>query len=389
MKKYLLLILSFTFLISSIIHAQAPREPRHYSYPLEDNYNPLTIRVNTILMYRDDGTGNFNLNNPLERENFMDYLEVMNYTYANFVKPPTYEGCYKGTDFIEDAKVRFDFNIMQVNNSYYWDYLNSGAIPEEKKYVGFTPSERWYINSLDDSIAALNIPKAVNVYFTQNGKRFDDMVSKKGKGFDVSQNLGGQTPSHINLERSSQIHAPNIYPLFLFQYYQSTATRNLSWDKVKGWFIGHGLSHEMGHDFGLGHSNEHHKANACQYSMMSQKGTHKRNWLPPTEIKKIHYNLSTTNMMQFVTPESAYGATWFLKEDTNWDEPRRFYHNFEIAENKTLTITESIILPPQSYVKLNKNSKIIFKGKGKIVDAFGKEYKNFQKHKTSQIITQP
>lgn len=90
--------------------------------------------------------------------------------------------------------------------------------------------------------------------------------------------------------------------------------------------------------------------------------------------------------MQFVTEDSHYGVSWTIEKDTLWDKPRRFYNDFEIAKDVTLTISDSIILPPQSIIKLNKNSNIIFKEKGKIVDAYGEEYKNFEKHRSAKII---
>lgn len=379
-----------TILFSSISFGQTKEKskPKHYDYPLESYYQPLQIRVNAVLLYKDDGSGNFNLNDPEERDVFHETLEKNNFVFSNFEKLPDKKNCYDGDDFIDDAKIRFNFNIIKVNNTFYWNYLNSGARPEEKKFIGLSPSEKWYIKPLDDSINSSDKPKAINMYFTENGERFDDLYKKKGEGYDVARNMAAQFPTTVDLNRSSQVHIPNQYVTYLFQRYQSPKNYNTTWEKTRHWLISTGIAHELGHNFGLGHSNEYYKTNACHYTLMNQSHKSPRNWLPPTEIKKIHYNLSRTNMMQFVTPESAYGATWYLKEDTNWNEPRRFYHNFDLAKNTTLTISDVIILPPQSYIKLNKGSKIIFKGKGKIVNAYGKEYKNFQKHRTAKIVRQ-
>lgn len=372
------------FLVSVIVSAQK-KEPEHYSYPFEDYYQPLTMNVNAVLLKRDDGTGGFDLKDAEEKQLLSDYMENMNRVFSNFQPLPNPAGCYMGTDFVKDAKIRLSFHILEVKNSFYWNYLN-GSIPESKNFSGFSPTEGWYIKPLDDSISGLNIPKAVNIYLTENGNRFDDIVKKRGIGYDVTGSMAGQSPTTQNLNRSSQIHAPNLYLRYISQRYKATKEYNQPWSVTKGWWLSSGLSHELGHNLGLGHSNEYYKTNACKYSLMSQGGTDPRNWLPPTEIKKMHWNLTRTNLMQFVTPESAYGATWKLNEDTVWDKPRRFYHNFELASNLTLTISDSIILPPQGYIKLNKNSKIIFKHKGKIVDAYGKEFKNFEKHKTAKIL---
>lgn len=384
MKKLIILL----FLIGSVVANAQKKDPEQYDYPFESYYQPLKIRTNIVLLYRAEGDGNFDLNDPEQKSVFNDYLQNINHVYSNFVKPADLTNCYNGNDFIPDARLRFDFNIIQVVNAYAWDYLNSGAEPENGRISGFSPTENWYIAPLNDSIFnAPDIPKGINAYFTSNGKKFDELERTKGENYDLAGKAASQLPTDRNLFRSSQTHQPDRYLKFLLHKYQAPSMYNTDWKTTRSWHVGsRGASHEFGHSLGLSHSNEYHRTNACKYSLMSQTGNAPRNWLPPTEIKKMHWNLTRTNLMQFVTPESAYGALWKLDEDTEWDKPRRFYHNFELAKNKTLVVSDSIILPPQAYFKLNKNSKILFKGKGKIVDANGREFKNYEKHRRAQIL---
>lgn len=366
--------------------------PDHYNYLLDESYNPLIIRANVIVLYRDDGTGNFDLEDKEQKELLDDFLNYVNtYVYSNLKQPPNLEGCYTGNDFLPDSKIRFKFNILKIKNDYAWNYRNGGGDLEEKNYIGFSPSENWYLKKLDDSISlASDIPKGINVYLTGDGKNFDRIDKDKGMNYDLGSAAAGQFPSEKKLNRSSQVHFPNRYLKYLLHKNKLPLDHNTTWAETREWHLGDakGLAHEFGHNLGLAHSNEYHKSNACQYSLMHQKHDVPKNYIQPTEIKKMHWNLTRTNLMQFVTEDSHYGVSWRIDKDTLWDKPRRFYNNFEIAKDVALTISDSIVLPPNSFIKLNKNSKIIFKEKGKIVDAFGKEYKNFDKSQGAKIIYQ-
>lgn len=384
-----LILLTLYFLCIAACFAQK-KIPEHYHYQLENHYRPLTIRANIIVLYRSDGTGNFNLEDREQIDLLNDFLEYVNrYVYNDLKQPPDSSGCYNGNAFMPDAKIRIKYNILKVKNDYAWNYRNSGSNLDEKNHSGFSPTENWYLKNLDDSLSnAGDISKGINVYLTGDGDKFDRINNDKAMSYDLGSGAAGQYPTDRKLSRSSQVHFPNRYLKYLWHRYKLSMDYNTTWEETRGWHVadGRSLAHEFGHNFGLGHSNEYHGTNKCKFSLMSQVSGDPTNYLQPTEIKKIHWNLTRTNLMQFVTEDSHYGVTWQIEKDTIWDKPRRFYNDFEIAKDVTLTISDSIILPPQSFIKLNKKSKIIFQGKGKIVDALGKEYNNYQKHKTAVIF---
>lgn len=384
------LVLSFLLLCFGFFAFAQKKPLEHYNYLLDNSYQPLTIRANIIVLYRTDGTGNFDLEDKEQKNLLNDFLEHVNARISNLIQPLDLTGCYTGHDFLPDTKIRFKYNIVKVKNNYAWNYLNSGSNLDEKKFAGFSPSENWYLKELDDSISrSSDIPKGINVYLTADGNKFDRINNDKGMSYDLTSRAAAQFPTDRKLTRSSQVHLPNRFLKYLYHKYPLPIEYNTTWEETYWWHVGDakGLAHEFGHILGLSHSNEYYSTNACQYSLMSQKPSHPKNFLPPTEIKKMHWNLTRTNLMQFVTENSHYGVSWQIEKDTIWDKPRRFYNDFQISNGVTLTILDSIILPPQSVIKMNKNSRIIFEGKGKIVDAYGKDFTNFQKHKSAKILS--
>lgn len=386
MKNLIFLILSLAFISSD---AQFKKNA-YKDYPFYGNENPLTLRIKLILLQRDDGTGSFDLQNPEQKAVITDYVENAFKNYQNFNQPEDLTGCYTGMDFIKDAKIRFDYEFIEVPNTYAWDYRNSGTDPVKKKVKGFSPSERWYLKRIDDSLKIAHQENpGIHVYFTNNGDNFDQVYADKCKDCDILGKAAGQFPSKNKLNRSSQVHMTDVFIKYLKMRHHVPAEFNKTWEKdVRNWFVrgdAKGFSHELGHVLGLGHGNEYHNANKCKYTIMSQKGSDPRNYLQPTEIRKIHYKLSTTNLMQFVTAESHYGTTQKLYADEVWESPRRFYQNFELAKGVTLIIKDSIILPPNATFRLNKKSKIIFKNEGKIVYPGGKEFRGWNVHKRAKI----
>lgn len=388
-----ILSLIFVILVQSCI-AQTPsfQKPNRQIYEVTGNEKPLKIRVTAVLLQRDDGSGNYSRSRPEEFKLFQTYWNNALNNFQNLKQPPDLEGCYDGFDFWPSAMIEFEDTIIEVKDSYAWNNQNRSSESEKNHLKGFSPNENWYLKALDDSLSAAETHPSIHVYFTNDGNTYDEVLESKGGIFNDKGIAAGQYPSQGNLTRSSQIHMPGVYPKYIYMKNQAPIEFGKTWEKdIQYWYLvddAKGLTHELGHNFGLGHANEYHGANQCRWTIMSQKHTHARNYLQPTEIQKMHRNFSNTNLIQFITPDSHYGKTIRLMENTVWDQERRYYHDFELNRNIELVISNRITLPNQAKIVLNRNSKLIFKGNGGIFYPDGREFDHYEIKRNARIIRQ-
>lgn len=357
-----------------------------------NKFEPITVRVNAVTLHRDDGSGFLKLlgSDELSVEQstlFMEYLDYVNYVYANFVQPDSYANCnYTGTEFFPDFKIRIKNNVLPISDTYFWNYKNSGADIEQNNTTGFTPSETWYMAPLDNIIHnSPNYPKGINSYFTHDGDIFDQVVANNALTWSAKTKAAGQSPSTTNLTRSSQTHNINRFLKYLYHKYKATEDYNTTWEETRYWHIGDarlGVGHELGHCFGLSHS-----PSGCDHNLMKADYAPDQhfNFLTPTQIRTVHDNLTKTNLIQFVTEDSYYDVGLRITQNQTWTGKRRIYSDLIIESGANLILKKDLIMAPQSVIYIRNGGTLTLDG-GLILSADGENWGGLFKNPTGNFV---
>jgi hypothetical protein len=357
--------------------------------PKED-YTPLTVRVNFILLLDENGEGNFRIDNDEDNEILDNVFQKSNHLYAN-LKDPKDSICYKGNDFLSDTKIRLAYKKYYVKDTFARNYLNAKGYSEEKRNINLiSPSPKWYLKTLDNAINDTITKKGINVYNTMNVPAYNQIIKNKtDELYDKTKGIAiSQLPSLTDLNRSSQLHYPNLYTKKIWMKNFYGKSHNISWKKLQRTFelIHKGLSHELGHSFGLLHGNQYHRTNKCFNAMMNQNYRSPRNYIQPSEIGKMHKLLMMTNLIQYVTEDSNYNVPKIISENENWDfKTLRFYQDIIVKKDQILILNGTVIFPKKASITLEKNATLIL-NKATLKTSNNKKFTHIIKRKDAKVI---
>jgi len=309
------------------------------------------VRTNFIFLQREDGTGNFQENNPEHQSIINEIISKMNSVYSNLSNPNSLS-CYTGSDFIQDARIQFLVNKIYVRDNYGW---NNRHDFQSIKCPEAYPS--WYLDYLDGQVVNNPaIPRGINIYFTEDSINYRNLVEMqntttyKGASYACSQ-----FPSTNNYLRTSKIHMPDVYSKYWLMKNIVPNVYNQPWEPiVKSWEVdglGATLAHEIGHSLWLYHESPYYGNGACYYSLMNPAGAAPHNYLPPTEIGRIYAALSLTNLRSFVPSDTYLGIKQISTVET-WIN-MRLYNSINITQTGNITLTCDIIMPYQSNIEIN------------------------------------
>lgn len=133
-----------------------------------DNFEDIYVKVNMIFLHKNDGSGNFVEGNPEHDQLLEDLFNQVNIVFNNLINS-TDEDCYVPIGFLSKAKIQIVPNIVHIDDEYGWN--------NESDEYPYCPAPPWYLDYLDDSIAAdPNVPKGINIYFTETAWYYEALV---------------------------------------------------------------------------------------------------------------------------------------------------------------------------------------------------------------------
>jgi len=311
-----------------------------------------TIYLNFIFLQRSDGSGNFQENDAKHQDLLNDAIDILNATYSNIVNLHD-STCYSGKDYVPDAKIFFDVKKFYIRDDYGWNNRRGNVCPEFP----------WYLDYLDSQIIDNpDIRRGINVYFTEDSAVYSDMVINRSINTIAAPGVScSQFPSFTDFTRSSRVHIPNMFTKFWYMENICPSVYNQPWDPViRGWFLslGRSLAHELGHSLWLFHDSPYYGANQCPYSIMNQNGLGSRNYLPPSEIGRIHASMALSNIRTFVDQNTYSPIPFVVSKGFTWDFEIRMYQDIMVESGGDLRISCKLFLPQQSKIEVKSGGKI-------------------------------
>ncbi|MFT6996920.1 MAG: hypothetical protein ACJAQ4_000665 [Cryomorphaceae bacterium] len=323
----------------------------------------ITVKVNILFISDDSGFGHFDPTDTEAMEVWSEIEASVNQTYANLVEP-----AYTGDDadcedtfapFVDDTKIQFEFNNVFINNTELFDASQTTCTAS---------SIRTEIQPLLDQLyPELKCNNAINLVMPTDLENLNEVLI--GGSADGCFPNNANLPSYSDLERVEYLHLPNKYSKYLWMRNNlpfSAQYPNYGWDPtIKGWFINstaREIEHEIGHCLGLHHFNAVHESNDCIHSILHQTGDGTPNYLPASEIGKMHRALAHSSVRSKVTL-SSYSTTPIEITGTEvWDTNRKMYRPITVKDGGELKVTCTLRMHPQAKIIVEQGGLLTIDG---------------------------
>lgn len=327
--------------------------------PSEDDPT-LYVNVNLIFIAKDDGSGMFGPNDPEHVQIWEDIETKVNAEFSPLSEPnySSDPACFDpNSDFVSDSKVQFIFTPIYLNSTQYYDLAACSASSVRNILQGY----------LDDVNLEIDCHNSINITMPTDSMNLNDILNN-GAAYESCFYPNATLPSYYNLSDVGYVHLPNLYSKYMWMktVVPFDPEYNEPWDPVvRNWFVGsvaETVAHELGHCLGLHHYNGVHGANQCSHSIMNQGSNTSGNYLPPTEVGKMHRALAHSSVRSTVSEMSYSSVPITITEDEVWDRDRKLYRPIYISEGATLTVTCKLLFHPDAKIVVAQGGRLVVDG---------------------------
>ncbi len=235
-------------------------DTQYWNYIPYDNLVNLEVNVNLVFIQKDNGSGNFQEDDPEHRRFWDEITAGINNLYAAF-KDSEKDSCFAWRDkFISDSKIRFKFNRYYMKRSSLWDWTKYGSNAMDIRWA----LDAWKAEMENDP----SIPKGISVFFTENGNLFDEYMDIiVAGGTSPAKDANFAYSSFPGKNMIARICMPDTYCKFLWMKHilprnYAAEGQTITWDNtIWHWEVGTIvilLAHELGHALDLNHDNNHY-----------------------------------------------------------------------------------------------------------------------------------
>jgi hypothetical protein len=310
----------------------------------------IIVKINCIVLYKDDGTGNFDLTNSQQSDYLMSVLSGMNGLMENM--PERSCACSTQPTYFTQPNIRFDFNIVKVNNTFYWNHENDQggtSLANSKPYLKA-------IHDLAKMTAGYK--SGIDIIFTVSNTNYLHYFANNGSGAPPNSKYGGAWYAAYpvdNLLIQPLIHCPDMY-----------IDWKLNIPPLGGSTYGimkqhsRSMLHEIGHHFGLNHT---YDASNCGLNLMCDFNPgcdgENRDAFSGCQLRKTMETLMTKNIRNFVVCTDVIDHDVIVTQSETWSRDVKLYGDLRIKSGNTMTVTCKI--------ELQENAKIIVERGGHLI----------------------
>lgn len=347
------------------------------------------VRVNMVIIQKEDGTNNFNEHDP-EHNIALDIAEAQcNFRYRSVDSPGSSNNCNQQAH----SRVQFDFRRKYIRHESLWNLdenwtQNNGnpityaACPN---MGGNWPWKNLYRELRDEEEC---FDEAITVFLVNSGVYLDDIQSVMEYHEQPSGSPQWIVPSPNYSLNNWFMHSPwvggcSIFPSLnphstdrghvilcknsFYDYIRSSRiVPNTPGPRATNWFIGSGLgqllSHEIGH---LVMRMSHRSSLGCGANMMQSSGW--QSYLDQDQLSRLHRVLSTTDARRCVVEDH---PDLIISSNEIWDQNVKVFGNIIVQSGVTLSITCELEMPKDGRIIVERGARLEVLG-GRITSRCG------------------